>query len=247
MIYNKKIIVVLPAYKAELTLIKTYNEIPFDIVDEVILVDDNSPDATIKIANEIGIKHIIKHDINLGYGGNQKTCYNKALELDADIIIMLHPDYQYTPKLIHSMSYLIANEVYPVVIGSRILGKGALKGGMPLYKYIANRFLTFTQNLLMNQKLSEYHTGYRAYNREVLESINYNDNSDDFIFDNQFLAQIFYKGFEIAEITCPTKYFDDASSINFSRSTTYGLGVLKISLLYFFAKTLKLKIDLFRK
>ncbi len=247
MIYNKKIIVVLPAYKAELTLIKTYNEIPFDIVDEVILVDDNSPDATIKIANEIGIKHIIKHDINLGYGGNQKTCYNKALELDADIIIMLHPDYQYTPKLIHSMSYLIANEVYPVVIGSRILGKGALKGGMPLYKYIANRFLTFTQNLLMNQKLSEYHTGYRAYNREVLESINYNDNSDDFIFDNQFLAQIFYKGFEIAEITCPTKYFDDASSINFTRSTTYGLGVLKISLLYFFAKTLKLKIDLFRK
>ena len=247
MIYNKKIIIVLPAYKAELTLIKTYNEIPFDIVDEVILVDDNSPDATIKVAQEIGIKHIIKHDVNLGYGGNQKTCYNKALELDADIIIMLHPDYQYTPKLIHSMSYLIANEVYPVVIGSRILGKGALKGGMPLYKYIANRFLTFSQNLLMNQKLSEYHTGYRAYNREVLESINYNANSDDFIFDNQFLAQIFYKGFEIAEITCPTKYFDDASSINFSRSTTYGLGVLKISLLYFFAKTLNLKIDLFRK
>jgi glycosyltransferase involved in cell wall biosynthesis len=247
MIYNKKIIVVLPAYKAELTLIKTYNEIPFDIVDEVILVDDNSPDATIKVAQEIGIKHIIKHDVNLGYGGNQKTCYNKALELDADIIIMLHPDYQYTPKLIHSMSYLIANEVYPVVIGSRILGKGALKGGMPLYKYIANRFLTFTQNLLMNQKLSEYHTGYRAYNREVLESINYNANSDDFIFDNQFLAQIFYKGFEIAEITCPTKYFDDASSINFTRSTTYGLGVLKTSILYFFAKTLKLKIDLFRK
>jgi glycosyltransferase involved in cell wall biosynthesis len=247
MIHNKKIIVVLPAYKAELTLIKTYNEIPFDIVDEVILVDDNSPDATIKVAQEIGIKHIIKHDVNLGYGGNQKTCYNKALELDADIIIMLHPDYQYTPKLIHSMSYLIANEVYPVVIGSRILGKGALKGGMPLYKYIANRFLTFTQNLLMNQKLSEYHTGYRAYNREVLESINYNANSDDFIFDNQFLAQIFYKGFEIAEITCPTKYFDDASSINFTRSTTYGLGVLKTSILYFFAKTLKLKIDLFRK
>ena len=247
MIHNKKIIVVLPAYKAELTLIKTYNEIPFDIVDEVILVDDNSPDATIKVAQQIGIKHIIKHDINLGYGGNQKTCYNKALELDANIIIMLHPDYQYTPKLIHSMSYLIANEVYPVVIGSRILGKGALKGGMPLYKYIANRFLTLTQNLLMNQKLSEYHTGYRAYNREVLESINYNANSDDFIFDNQFLAQIFYNGFEIAEITCPTKYFDDASSINFTRSTTYGLGVLKTSLYYFLAKRLKLKIALFRK
>jgi glycosyltransferase involved in cell wall biosynthesis len=247
MIQNKKIIVVLPAYKAELTLIQTYNEIPFDIVDEVILVDDNSPDATIKVANEIGIKHIIKHDVNLGYGGNQKTCYNKALELGADIIIMLHPDYQYTPKLIHSMSYLIANDVYPVVIGSRILGKGALIGGMPIYKYIANRFLTLTQNILMNQKLSEYHTGYRAYNREVLESINYNSNSDDFIFDNQFLAQIFYNGFEIAEITCPTKYFDDASSINFSRSTTYGLGVLKTSLLYFLAKTMKLKIVLFTK
>lgn len=247
MIQNKKIIVVLPAYKAELTLIKTYNEIPFDIVDEVILVDDNSPDATIKVAQEIGIKHIIKHDQNLGYGGNQKTCYNKARELDADIIIMLHPDYQYTPKLIHSMSYLIANEVYPVVIGSRILGKGALKGGMPLYKYVANRFLTLTQNMLMNQKLSEYHTGYRAYNREVLESIDYNKNSDDFIFDNQFLAQIFYHGFEIAEITCPTKYFDDASSINFSRSTTYGLGVLKTSLLYFLAKKMKFKIKLFEK
>ncbi len=247
MINSKKIIVVLPAYKAELTLIQTYNEIPFDIVDEVILVDDNSPDATIKVAHEIGIKYIIKHDVNLGYGGNQKTCYNKALELNADIVIMLHPDYQYTPKLIHSMSYLIANEVYPVVIGSRILGKGALKGGMPLYKYVANRFLTFTQNVMMNQKLSEYHTGYRAYNREVLESIDYNSNSNDFIFDNQFLAQIFYNGFEIAEITCPTKYFEEASSINFSRSSTYGLGVLKTSFLYFLAKTMKFKIDLFAK
>lgn len=247
MIHNKKIIVVLPAYKAELTLIKTHNEIPFDIVDEVILVDDNSPDATIKVAQEIGIKHIIKHDVNLGYGGNQKTCYNRALELGGDIIIMLHPDYQYTPKLIHSMSYLIANEVYPVVIGSRILGKGALKGGMPLYKYIANRFLTLSQNVLMNQKLSEYHTGYRAYNRKVLESIDYNSNSDDFIFDNQFLAQIFYNGFEIAEITCPTKYFDDASSINFIRSTAYGLGVLKTSLLYFLAKNTFLKVALFSK
>ncbi|MBL0013105.1 MAG: glycosyltransferase family 2 protein [Flavobacterium sp.] len=236
MIGSKKIIVVLPAYKAELTLIKTYNEIPFDIVDEVVLVDDNSPDATIKVAQELGIKHIIKHDINLGYGGNQKTCYNKALELGGDIIIMLHPDYQYTPKLIQSMSYLIANEVYPVVIGSRILGKGALKGGMPIYKYVANRFLTLSQNLLMNQKLSEYHTGYRAYGRDVLERIDYNTNSDDFIFDNQFLAQIFYNGFEIAEITCPTKYFEESSSINFQRSTTYGFGVLKVSVLYFLAK-----------
>lgn len=247
MINDKKIIVVLPAYNAERTLLKTYNEIPFEIVDEVILVDDNSPDETINIAQEIGIKHIIKHNINLGYGGNQKSCYNKALELGADIIIMLHPDYQYTPKLIHSMSYLIANEVYPVVIGSRILGKGALKGGMPLYKYIANRFLTFTQNLLMNQKLSEYHTGYRAYSKEVLECIDYNSNSDDFIFDNQFLAQIFFNGFEIAEITCPTKYFEESSSINFSRSMTYGLGVLKVSIQYFLARNNIIKTSLFAK
>jgi glycosyltransferase involved in cell wall biosynthesis len=236
MIGSKKIIVVLPAYKAELTLIKTYKEIPFDIVDDVILVDDHSPDKTIIVAKELGISHIIKHDVNLGYGGNQKTCYNKALELGGDIIIMLHPDYQYTPKLIHSMSYLIANEVYSVVIGSRILGKGALKGGMPIYKYVANRFLTLIQNILMNQKLSEYHTGYRAYHRSVLESIDYNANSNDFIFDNQLLAQIFYNGFEIAEITCPTKYFEESSSINFSRSTTYGFGVLKVSVLYFLAK-----------
>lgn len=247
MISSKKIIVVLPAYKAEKTLVQTYNEIPFDIVDEVILVDDNSPDQTIAVAKQIGINHIIRHDRNLGYGGNQKTCYNKALELGADIVIMLHPDYQYTPKLIHSMSYLIANEVYPVVIGSRILGKGARKGGMPLYKYIANRFLTLSQNILMNQKLSEYHTGYRAYNRQVLESIDYNSNSDDFVFDNQFLAQIFYNGFEVAEITCPTKYFEEASSINLTRSTVYGIGVLKTSVQYFMAKTLGLPVGLFQK
>ena len=246
MIHSKKIIVVLPAYKAEKTLIQTFNEIPFDIVDEVILVDDNSPDETINVAKQLGIHHIIKHDNNLGYGGNQKTCYNKALELGADIVIMLHPDYQYTPKLIHSMAYLIANEVYPVVIGSRILGKGALKGGMPMYKYIANRFLTLTQNILMNQKLSEYHTGYRAYNKEVLQSIDYNANSDDFIFDNQFLAQIFYKGFEIAEITCPTRYFEEASSIDFSRSTTYGFGVLRTSIAYFLCKNGIVKSRLFR-
>ena len=247
MIGSKKIIVVLPAYKAELTLIKTYKEIPFDIVDDVILVDDHSPDETIIVAKELGINHIIKHDVNLGYGGNQKTCYNKALELGGDIIIMLHPDYQYTPKLIHSMSYLIANEVYSVVIGSRILGKGALKGGMPIYKYVANRFLTLIQNILMNQKLSEYHTGYRAYHRSVLESIDYNANSNDFIFDNQLLAQIFYNGFEIAEITCPTKYFEESSSINFSRSTTYGFGVLKVSILYFLAKTRIFQSVLFNK
>ncbi len=246
MINNKKIIVVLPAYNASNTLLATYNEVPFDIVDDVILVDDNSTDNTIEVATQLGIRNIIKHENNLGYGGNQKSCYNRALELGADIIIMLHPDYQYTPKLIHSMSYLIAHEVYPVVIGSRILGKGALKGGMPMYKYISNRFLTLFQNIMMNQKLSEYHTGYRAYSREVLERINFNSNSDDFVFDNQFLAQIFYNGFEIAEITCPTKYFDDASSINFSRSVKYGLGVMKTSLQYFFSKTKIHKSKLFR-
>ena len=236
MIDNRKIVIVLPAYNAEKTLENTYNEIPFDIVDEVILTDDLSSDNTVKEAERIGIKHIIKHDSNKGYGGNQKSCYNKALELDADIVVMLHPDYQYTPKLIHSMCYLIANEAYPVVIGSRILGKGALKGGMPWYKYIANRFLTLFQNIFMNQKLSEYHTGYRAFSKEVLESVNYNINSDDFIFDNQMLAQIFYKGFEIAEITCPTKYFEEASSINFKRSAKYGFGVMGVSISYFFNK-----------
>lgn len=236
MIQGKKLVVILPAYNAAKTLEQTYNEIPFDIVDDVVLVDDMSTDDTSEKAKEIGIKHVIRHEKNLGYGGNQKTCYNKALELDADIVVMLHPDYQYTPKLIHSMAYLIANDVYQVVIGSRILGKGALKGGMPMYKYIANRFLTLSQNILMNQKLSEYHTGYRMFSAEVLKSVNYNINSDDFIFDNQMLAQIFYKGYEIAEITCPTKYFEEASSINLQRSTKYGFGVLGVSWLYFFNK-----------
>lgn len=247
MISDKKVVVVLPAYKAAKTLPQTYHEIPFDIVDEVILVDDNSPDDTIAVAKSLGIAHIIKHDKNKGYGGNQKTCYNKALELEADIVVMLHPDYQYTPKLLQSMCYLIANDVYPVVIGSRILGKGALKGGMPLYKYVANRFLTFSQNLLMGQKLSEYHTGYRAYSGKVLRSINYNINSDDFIFDNQFIAQIFNKGYEIAEITCPTKYFEEASSINFARSSKYGLGVLKVSLLYFLHRNTPFKYRILDK
>jgi glycosyltransferase involved in cell wall biosynthesis len=246
MIDKKKIIVVLPAYNASNTLPATYNDIPFDIVDDLILVDDNSTDNTVEVARQLGIKNIIRHENNLGYGGNQKSCYNKAIELKADIIIMLHPDYQYTPKLIHSMSYLIANDVYPVVIGSRILGKGALKGGMPLYKYFCNRFLTLFQNLLMNQKLSEYHTGYRAYSKTVLEKIDYNKNSNDFVFDNQFLAQIFYKGFEVAEITCPTKYFEDASSINFKRSVFYGLGVLKTSIQYFLSKNKIYKSKLFR-
>lgn len=247
MIKNKKLVIVLPAYNAEQTLEKTYSEIPFDIVDDVILVDDNSTDDTVGKAKQIGIKNIIVHDTNIGYGGNQKTCYNNALELGADIVIMLHPDYQYTPKLIQSMAYLIANDVYQVVLGSRILGRGALKGGMPFYKYVFNRFLTCGQNVLMRQKLSEYHTGYRAFSKEVLEAICYNKNSDDFVFDNQMLAQIFYAGFEIAEITCPTKYFDDASSINFKRSVKYGLGVIGTSFLYFFNKIGIAKSIIFKK
>lgn len=247
MIYNKKVVVVLPAYNAAKTLQKTYNEIPFEIVDDVILVDDNSKDDTVEVAKQLGINHIVKHDKNKGYGGNQKSCYNKALEIDADIVIMLHPDYQYTPKLIASMCYLIANGVYPAVIGSRILGKGALKGGMPLYKYVANRFLTFFQNFWMNQKLSEYHTGYRAYSKEVLENISYNKNSDDFIFDNQFIAQVFNAGFEIAEITCPTKYFEEASSINFVRSSKYGLGVMGVSMRYFLHRNTFIKYHILEK
>jgi glycosyltransferase involved in cell wall biosynthesis len=246
MINNKKITVVLPAYNAESTLEQTFNEIPFDIVDHIILVDDRSSDSTVKVAEKLGIRHIVKHEINLGYGGNQKSCYNRALELESDIVVMLHPDYQYTPKLIHSMCYVIANGLYEVVLGSRILGKGALKGGMPIYKYIANRFLTFLQNLLMNQKLSEYHTGYRAFSANVLKSINYNINSDDFVFDNQMLAQIFFAGFEIAEITCPTKYFPEASSINIRRSTIYAFGVMKVSLQYFLQKTGLARFRIFR-
>lgn len=230
MLNNKKIIVVLPAYNAEKTLEQTYSEIPFDIADEVILVDDSSLDNTIEIAKKLNIQHIIKHDKNRGYGGNQKTCYDKALQLGADIVVMLHPDYQYTPKLITAMCSIIANEVYPVVFGSRILGKGALKGGMPLYKYIANRFLTLIQNILINQKLSEYHTGFRAYSKDVLEKVNYNSFSEDFIFDNQMAVQIFKNGFEIGEISCPTKYFPETSSINFKRSVKYGLGVIWVSI-----------------
>ena len=245
MINGKKIVVVLPAYNAESTIEKTYNEIPFDVVDDVVLVDDASSDRTFEKAAELGIHHLIRHEENKGYGGNQKSCYNKSLELNADIVIMLHPDYQYTPKLIHSMAYLIANNVYQVVLGSRILGRGALRGGMPRYKYIANRLLTLGQNILIRQKLSEYHTGYRAFSREVLESIHYNINSDDFVFDNQMLAQIFYAGFEIAEITCPTKYFPEASSINFRRSVKYGLGVIGTSIRYFLSKSGIYKSKLF--
>lgn len=246
MINNKKVVVILPAYNAENTLEKTYNEIPFDIVDEVILTDDKSSDRTLELARQLNIDHIIEHSQNKGYGGNQKSCYNKALEINGDIIIMLHPDYQYTPKLIHSMTYLIANDVYQVVLGSRILGKGAIRGGMPWYKYAANRFLTLWQNILMNQKLSEYHTGYRAFSKNVLQNINYDINSDDFIFDNQMIAQICYKGYDIAEITCPTKYFDEASSINLKRSAEYGLGVMWVSVSYFLHKTGIAKFKIFK-
>lgn len=232
MLNGKKIAVVLPAYNAELTLEKTYSEIPFQIVDDVVLVDDAGKDNTAELAKKIGIKHVIRHEKNKGYGGNQKTCYDTARKLGADIVIMLHPDYQYTPKLITAMASIIAYEVYPVVFGSRILGMGALKGGMPLYKFVFNRCLTLFQNVLMHQKLSEYHTGYRAFSKEVLESVNYHLCSDDFVFDNEMAAQIFFKGYEIAEVTCPTKYFPEASSINFKRSTIYGLGVLRTSVIY---------------
>lgn len=232
MLKGKKIVVVLPAYNAALTLERTYREIPMDIVDEVILVDDHSKDETAAVGRQLGIRHIIRHEVNKGYGGNQKTCYNKALELGADIVIMLHPDYQYTPLLIPAISHLMACDLYPVIFCSRILGKGALKGGMPVYKYIANRLLTLFENIMLSQKLSEYHTGYRAFSAEVLRHINYNANNNDFVFDNEMASQVFMKGYEIGEITCPTKYFEEASSINLSRSIKYGLGVLRVSFQY---------------
>jgi len=247
MFNGKKIIVVLPAYKAARTLERTYKEIPFDIVDDVVLVDDNSPDDTVSEAKRLGIQHIVIHQKNKGYGGNQKSCYAKALELGADIVIMLHPDYQYTPMLIPAMASIIGNDLYPVVFGSRILGKGALKGGMPMYKYIANRFLTLFQNILLGQKLSEYHTGYRAFSADVIRSIDFTPNSDDFVFDNEMISQIFMNGYEIAEVTCPTKYFDEASSINFKRSAQYGMGVLRVSITHFLHKKGIIKSSLYNK
>lgn len=232
MIDNKKIIVVMPAYNAAKTVEQTFKEIPFNIVDEVILVDDHSKDETFEVAKKLGIHTVIRHDNNKGYGGNQKTCYEAAIKNGADIVVMLHPDYQYTPLLLEAMIYPIARGLFPVMLGSRILGKGALRGGMPMYKYISNRFLTFFQNVLMGQKLAEYHTGYRAFSKEILERLPLHKNSDDFVFDNEMLGQIAYAGYEIGEVTCPTKYFDDASSINFKRSVQYGLGVLRVSLSY---------------
>ncbi|MDU8886436.1 glycosyltransferase family 2 protein [Yeosuana sp. MJ-SS3] len=236
MLNNKKIIVVLPAYNAEKTLMKTYREIPTDIVDEVILTDDCSNDKTLEVAKQLGIKHILKHDKNLGYGANQKSCYSKAIDLQGDIIVMLHPDYQYSPKLIPAMCELVANNTYDLVLGSRILGKGALKGGMPVYKFVSNRILTFVQNVLMHQELSEYHTGYRCYNAQFLNSIAFNTDSDDFIFDNEIIAQFCFNNARIGEISCPTKYDENSSSINFTRSVIYGFGVLGVSIKYFLQK-----------
>lgn len=229
MIHNKKVVVVLPAYNAERTLESTYNEIPMDIVDDVILVDDASTDHTVSMSKKLNIQTIV-HARNLGYGGNQKTCYRAALECNADIIIMLHPDYQYTPKLIPAMVFLLVSGEFDVVLGSRILGGKAMSGGMPAYKYFSNRVLTFIQNLLMGAKLSEYHTGYRAFTRTVLETIPLDNNSDNYVFDNQMLSQILYAGFRVGEITCPAKYFPQASSINFFRSLTYGIGCLKTAI-----------------
>lgn len=229
MLNGKRIAVVLPAYNAELTLLSTYEEIPHNVVDDIILVDDASSDQTSAKARELGI-HTLRHEQNMGYGGNQKTCYRAALERGADVVVMLHPDYQYTPKLVTAMASMIAEGEFDVVLGSRILGIGALKGGMPLYKYIFNRLLTLTQNLMVGHKLSEYHTGYRAWSRESLEMLPILNNSDDFVFDNQMLAQAIFAGLRIGEISCPTKYFEEASSINFRRSVIYGLGVLLTSL-----------------
>jgi glycosyltransferase involved in cell wall biosynthesis len=235
MIDNRKICVVLPAYNAARTLEMTVREIPADIVDDVILVDDASTDDTMQLANKLGV-FAVRHDRNRGYGGNQKTCYRLALERGADIVIMLHPDYQYTPKLLLPMASMLSSGFFDVVLGSRILGTGALAGGMPLYKYIANRILTLAQNMMVGHKLSEYHTGYRGFTRSVLTALPLEQNSDDFIFDNQMLAQVIYMGFRVGEISCPAKYFAEASSINFRRSVTYGLGVLETSLVFRLAR-----------
>ncbi len=232
MFHGKKIVVVMPAYNAARTIERTYAEIPLDLVDEVVLTDDASRDETVEIARRLGLRTLV-HERNRGYGGNQKTCYAEALRLGADVVVMLHPDYQYPPKLIAAMVGLITDGPFDAVLGSRVLGGRARLGGMPLYKYVSNRALTAAQNLLCGAKLSEYHTGYRAFSRQVLESLPLLENSEDFVFDNQMLAQILYANFEIGEISCPAAYFDEASSINFRRSVTYGLGVLGVSMQYF--------------
>jgi len=226
MVGNKKVVVIMPAYNAERTLEKTFRRVPRPLVDEVILTDDASSDQTAALARQLGIECVLEHTRNRGYGGNQKTCFDAALARGADIVVMLHPDYQYAPELIPAMVHLIDSGLYPVVFASRILGTGALKGGMPLYKYVFNRMLTACQNLLMGLKLSEYHTGYRAFRADVLRGIDYHRNSDDFVFDNQIILQIASGGHEIGEVSCPTRYFAEASSINFRRSMTYGWGVV---------------------
>ena len=231
MLFGKKIVVVMPAYNAEQTLRQTYSEIPMEYIDDVILVDDRSSDRTAEVARSLGCKTVV-HIENRGYGGNQKTCYTEALKHGADVVVMLHPDYQYTPKLLVTMASAIAVGQYDVMLGSRVLCQSAIAGGMPVYKYIANRLLTWFENILLGNKLSEYHTGYRAFSREVLETLPLNENSDDFVFDNQMLAQVAYFDFTLGEISCPTRYFDEASSISFKRSATYGLGVLKTSIVY---------------
>ena len=232
MIDGKKITVVMPAYNATKTLERTYQEIPFHIVDEVILVDDYSSDDTVQLAQKLGISKVIRHEKNRGYGGNQKTCYREALRSGADIVVMLHPDYQYTPLLMEAMVYPIARGLFAAMLGSRILGKGALRGGMPLYKYVSNRLLTLFQNIFLNQKLAEYHTGYRAFQKEILLKLPLEENSDNFVFDNEMLAQIVIAGYEIGEVSCPAKYFPEASSIRLGNSIQYGFGVLRVSLCY---------------
>jgi glycosyltransferase involved in cell wall biosynthesis len=244
MLNDKKVIVVLPAYNAEKTLNQTYSEIPMDIVDEVLMVDDHSIDNTVKLAKKMGI-NTIEHERNYGYGRNQKTCYRQALKHGADIVVMVHPDYQYTPKLITAMTSMIAYGVYDAVLGSRILGGRALRGGMPVYKYVANRFLTAFENLILGSKLSEFHTGYRAFSREVLITLPLDENSDDFVFDNEILAQLIYFGYRIGEISCPTRYFKEASSINFMSSVRYGIGVLVVSFKYLFNRLTLRKDSLF--
>jgi glycosyltransferase involved in cell wall biosynthesis len=235
MLLGKRIVVVMPAYNAEKTLRQTYSELPHEYIEEVVLVDDASSDRTARVAAELGIRTII-HGENKGYGANQKTCYREALRRGADIVVMVHPDYQYSPKLVTAMASMIISGHFDVVLGSRILGGGALTGGMPLYKYLANRFLTLIENLFLGVKISEYHTGYRAFTRGVLETLPLGENSDDFVFDNEMLAQAVYFGFRIGEISCPAKYFAEASSINFARSTKYGFGVLGTTLKFVLQK-----------
>lgn len=244
MLNGKKIVVVMPAFNAAKTLRQTYSELPFDVIDEVLLVDDRSSDTTVELSRELGVS-TFRHQSNLGYGGNQKTCYREALKTRADVVVMIHPDYQYSPKLTVSLVGMIAYGEYDVALASRILGGGALRGGMPLYKYVANRILTVIQNMLLNYKLSEYHTGYRAYSREVLEALPLEENTDDFLFDNEILAQVIFFKYRIGEVSCPTKYFREASSIGFVRSVKYGMGVLGTSLKFRFQKMHLAKFTIF--